>query len=38
MELPPAMEEILTLTKLEERVKWDAYYILAKASQEEKIC
>ena len=29
-------EEILTLTKLEERVKWDAYYILAKASQERK--
>ena len=30
-------EEILALSKLEERVKWDAYYILAKASQERKI-
>lgn len=29
-------EEILTLSNLEERVKWDAYYILAKASQERK--
>ena len=29
-------EEILALSKLEERVKWDAYYILAKASQARK--
>ena len=29
-------EKILALTELEERVKWDAYYILAKAAQERK--
>jgi TolA-binding protein len=29
-------EEILTLSNLEEQVKWDAYYILAKASQAKK--
>ena len=29
-------EKILALSELEERVKWDAYYILAKAAQERK--